>query len=371
MDKKQLNHEMYHAKENIDTITLMTIHDECDLLTEILTNYREPNLSYSLLPYCALFCVETGKRFEEMGIPFEQSYGPYNINVMRSRLKLFNDKMGKVIKLVNSIYHDQDLVYREKLRFNWMGKMNLYYNLGITFYNNRVMANTYFFVSFLDKKDGRYAEPSGPEAFEFSRSIGQMLAKVNNLLPSFRRNNPNICNHELEILYKDINVNRRKLFSIKGKECKELSILMLNVLGNINFTNYLVEDIVGENTWKIRVQYISMYYAKEMMSRVSERTEDGTVSKKIDDCINNLHPIFNVSFRNCLMHYSFSEKGHNAIEEGYFDIEVPLYGLVESCFSGKSYKVLSSEIKENLHMMESVLNSMLLIDCLKVKKFLE
>lgn len=369
MEKKIDNNKIYHENDCLNTITLMTINDECDILRNLLTHYREPNLSISLMPYCALFCVEVSNRFEDMGISLEQIYGPFSINVMRARLKLMNDKMGKVIKLVESIHHDQDLVFREKLRFAWMGKLNFYYNLGITFYNNKIMGNTYFFVSLLDKKDGHYPEPCGPEAFKFAKGIGQTLAIVNNLSSMIQRNKPDIRNCELEILFKDINVNRRKIFAIKGKECRALSILLLNVLGNINFANYLVEDIIGDNTWKLRVQYISMYYAKKMMSRVAERTEDMMVSKRIKDCMNHLYPIFNQRFRSCMMHYSFAEKGQILIKEKYFDIEKPLYGLVDSCFDGKSYKVLSSEIKENLLMMENMLDSMLLIDCTKVKKF--
>lgn len=370
MDKIKLNREMYHEKENLDTITLMTINDECDLLVNLANIYRDPNISLTMLPYYALFCVEAGKRFEEMGIPLEQiSDGPFSINITRARLKLFNDRMGKVIKLINTIHYDQDQLYRNKYKSVLRKRLNLYGNMGITFYEKRIMANTYFIISLMDKKDGHYVDISGPEAFEFGKSIGQAIANIFNISIQIQRNVPDIIKKDITVLYKDININRRKIFAICGKDSRALSILLLNVLGNLNFTNYFVEDIIGENTWKLRIQYISMYYAKEMISRVAERTEDRLVSIRMEACINNLHPIFNQRFRNCMMHYSFAEKGQNLIEEKYFDIEKPLYGLIESCFDGKCYEVFSSEVKDNIYMMESLLNSMLLVDSLKLKRF--
>ncbi|MBE5912677.1 MAG: hypothetical protein E7274_01280 [Pseudobutyrivibrio ruminis] len=370
MKNKQVNSEIYHDKKLLDTLTLMTINDECDLLINFATFYRDPNISLTMLPYYALFCVEAGKRFEEIGIPLEQiDNGPFNINVTRARLKLFNDRIGKVIKLIDTIHNDQDQLYKNKYKSILRKKFNLYANMGITFYKNKIMANTYYIISLMDKKDGHYVDVSGPEVFEFAKGLGQTIDNIFNISIQMKRNAPDIRRKDITVLYKDININRCKVFSIEGKDCRALSVLLLNVLGNINFTNYLVEDIIGNNTWKLRIQYISMYYAREMMLRVAEKTEDIIISKRIEEGINSLYPIFDSKFRNCLMHYSFAENGQKLIEEKYFDIETPLYGLVESCFDGKSYKELSNEIKGNLFKMESTLNSMLLIDSSKLKKF--
>ena len=43
------------------------------------------------------------------------------------------------------------------------------------------------------------------------------------------------------------------------------------------------------------------------------------------------------------------------------------FGLVESCFNGKNYKEFSNEVKDNLIMMEDLLDSMSLIKCSGVK----
>lgn len=360
---------IFKEKDCFKIITLMTINDECDLLKSLLSiNWKASlGLSLSLLPYCALFCVEVSNRFKEIGIPFEQSYKHFDIEITRARLKLFNDKIGKAIKLVDKIYQDQDRTFREKLRFDWMRRLDLHCNLGITFYNKKVIANTYFLVSLLDKKDGHYVEPSGQEVYEFAEGIGQALKKVSDQFIHIQRNKTNTLKNTIKVLYKDVNVNRNKLFMIDGKESRELGILLLNVLGSICFTLYLIEDIVGDNTWKLRAQYLAMYYAREMLARVSERTEDSKVSSKIADCVANLHNIFIPCFRNCMMHYSFAGKGNILIKEEFFDIEKSLYGLVESCFDGKNYKELSNEVKDNLIMMEGLLDSMSLIKCSGVK----
>lgn len=370
MNELNQNKEVYSEEDCVNVITLMTINDECDLLIGIATHFREPNFSNCSLPYHALFCVEVADRLKEMGIPFTSSCnGVFDIKATRTRLKLFNDKLGKVIKLINCIYQDQDQIFGSRLRYGWMRRRNMYYNMGIYFYKNKIIANTYYLISLFDKKDGHYDELNGNDVFDFARGIGRTLRSVSDISAGIQRNEPDLHDIDITVLYKDININRRKLFAIEGAESKFMGILMLNVLGNINFTLYLIEDIVGHNTWKLRSQYISMYYAKEMLMRVAERTDDFEIAKRISTRIDELNPIFNLCFRNCMMHYSYSQNGAILIREEYFDIEKPLFGLVESCFDGMSYDKLSDMVKGNLKMMGNLIESMMVMNFSKLKRF--
>ena len=112
-----------------------------------------------------------------------------------------------------------------------------------------------------------------------------------------------------------------------------------------------------------------MYYAKEMLSRISERIIDTEVSQRINDCIIGLNNVFDSSFRNCMMHYSYSKDGVSLVEEQYFDLENPLFGLCESCFDGMSIEDLERKVEDNLVVMGKLIESFLLIDYSGLKDF--
>lgn len=370
MGETRESKDLFFDKDCVATITLMTINEDCDLLVELFKRYREPNFELSSLPYFALFCVEATNRFEDMGISLNTDYGGvFDIKTTRLRLKLFNDKLGKIIKLINKIAYDQDQLFRNKLRFKWLQRKNMYYNLGIFFYKGKLIANTYFLISLFDQKNGHYTELNGEDVKNFAEGIGRTIGKIANLSKNIQKNKPDILEENLQIQYKDVNINKKPLIKIEGEDGIAYGLLLVNVLGNINFTMYLIGDIVGTSVWKLRIRYLSMYYAKEMLARILERIRDLDAAKRIRDCINKLNPVFDLDFRNCMMHYSYSKDGVNLIKEEYFDIQNQLFGLCESCFDGLSIEILEEKVRENLVSMGTMIESLLMIDNLNLKCF--
>lgn len=70
------------------------------------------------------------------------------------------------------------------------------------------------------------------------------------------------------------------------------------------------------------------------------------------------------------MHYKFinPNSGDILIEEKYFDIQIPLFGLVESMFDGMTYEELKLKILHNLKIISDELEIILNIDLNHSKK---
>ena len=107
---------------------------------------------------------------------------------------------------------------------------------------------------------------------------------------------------------------------------------------------------------------MAMYYAKEMIARVAEKTVSLDLKKKLTDCINSLESVFDVTFRNCLMHYSFEDEGKFLIEQEFFDIEKEFFGLIESRYDGMSYETFMASIMDNLKMMKNIIEGLMCLD---------
>ena len=68
------------------------------------------------------------------------------------------------------------------------------------------------------------------------------------------------------------------------------------------------------------------------------------------------------------MHYSFAYKGSYIINDKYADIALPMYGLVESCFSGLSYEVFLNKVNDNLDVIAETIEGLLVLNTDHLKK---
>ena len=78
--------------------------------------------------------------------------------------------------------------------------------------------------------------------------------------------------------------------------------------------------------------------------------------------------LLNRRFRGCMMHYSLVDKKGFCIDPKCFDMNIPLYGLIESCFNGmafQEYEQCLTMLSENI---ENLLKKQFKIKAERVKK---
>ena len=68
----------------------------------------------------------------------------------------------------------------------------------------------------------------------------------------------------------------------------------------------------------------------------------------------------NIEFRNCMMHYDLIDKNNKfLIKDEYLNVNIPLFGLVESCFGGIKYDELKSKTLEKLNLLSTEIQKLL------------
>ena len=126
--------------------------------------------------------------------------------------------------------------------------------------------------------------------------------------------------------------------------------------------------------WWLRIYYIAYYYAIERLEDIKNHIENNEIDnlnlKKLLTQINLNKSFMNTEFRNCMMHYGLINKENKfLIEEQKFNLNIPMMGLVESCFNNINYFELKKNIKEELENISQVIDNILNINKSNLKKF--
>lgn len=358
--------EYYHM------LSMMTIKNDCETILQLMLQYREPVIVLGLAPYYALFC----KAIEEYySANYDatlriQNGSKFRIEDARATLKLFNERYGKTSNYVSALDKAQDEQFKRRLRYSFLKNINANYNLGIYFNGDKIpIGNTQYNSSLFQGKTPSSQELNKEELIEFGKSISTVVASVSKGLEAvFPYIQPKVIPHEVKIYYLDLNTDRHKLFSFEKEVPKAVSLLLLHVLCITNFVLFFVDNVLANNTWKFRVQYIAMYYAQHRIKQMEERETNEQLKRILSQCLSALHPVFSSEFRSCMMHYSFINKGDYLISDQYLDWRLPLFGLVESCFDGKKYESVQAEVRENLKMISETLMGLLAIEKTQLKE---
>jgi hypothetical protein len=127
-----------------------------------------------------------------------------------------------------------------------------------------------------------------------------------------------------------------------------------------------------DNLWAFRIEYIVAHYAWSGLKTIqqhyiSNNSKGSNPIHDIDSLLVAGRNLFPSSFRNCMMHYGLKNDLKNVIQEKNFDMQKPFFGLVESCFDGKSYDQFVLELNKYLMMLEEWLSSMFYIDIRKIQ----
>ena len=338
------------------TCSLSLIQNDCEMLKAICMKYRDPIFYLGLLPYMALFCRSLQEYFGISLISPEVDSEIYDI---RNGIKLYGDRFSRSKKRIVHTDETQNKEFQDKLRFSFMKRLNIHYNLGIYFDNDRHPVGNTQLVEYLLKMRGLSEAKKGEKAFILGNHLGCIVGEASNALSKIAVP-PNI-KIEKEIpkfFYSDQNTNVSKFFNpVYGKD---INLFFLHILCSLGFVKYVLEPCVSmENPWIMRIKYIVTHYSFSGLNRLKGHIENNCLNgledivSQIEAIVDKNENIFNTKFRNCMMHYDLSDNEQFVISDPNYDDSKALFGLVEECFDGQSYEeyylrlsAISSRIEE-------------------------
>ena len=328
------------------------------VFVDLLLNVHNSAINLSLIPFCALYC-RSAKEFlciENTGNEIEKE-----VKDIRDGLKIFTDKYTKGKKMVSKMDNQQNEVFKNKLRFPLTKILNIHLNLGVSFNEQaRVVFNTQlanFYLNIIqnnEDSDGEHARVVGEK---LGSEIAEILVKycgIDNL-----KEKGTHLNAVPKYGYIDFNTNRNNDFFSKEFD-KETNLIILHMLSTIGFVNNLLVPVFQDkNIWLLRIIYITAHNTWLGIKRINQHFEQNhSIRIKnlnfTDDDLN----LFSTSFRNCMMHYDLVDKSEcHVILQEWYDPQKPLYGLVESCFSGLNFNQYYEKIYNLSQKLEEYLLS--------------
>jgi len=349
--------EYYHL------LTMLTIKNDVTTLLALAPHIRDPYVSLGMLPLLSHFCVSIRDYYDSRNISVNlPSLSSFSFDDVRLKLKLFSDPYKKSIKQISLADGMQDESFRAKLRFSFLSKLNMHYNLGIIADSDgNIVFNTQFLHYMFQDKKFSHAELSGENVKAFGYDIGTIIASVHQgLLDDLPSITPVIYPATFSFKYKDFNTNRTLNIFPQQKEGKESSLFLLHLLCSLNFARHVLNKLLPpSNIWLLRAKYITLYYATASINHFAEKSSIPTI-KELKDPESEL--LLNSTFRSCMMHYAFINKGEYAINDRYLDLNTPFWGLVESCFNEMSYEDLCISVDQGINSIADKLESILSID---------
>lgn len=115
--------------------------------------------------------------------------------------------------------------------------------------------------------------------------------------------------------------------------------------------------IDNKNSWFLRIQYVAAYYVNESLNRLRkiEIPYKSTLMDEVND-----RALFDSSFRSCMIHYGFYNKGICAVKDEYL-VEKPFFGLIESCFEGISGEDYQELLDNKIFRLSEAIEKVLII----------
>lgn len=326
-------------------ISILIMLEDAETIFSLLESERDSIFVMAVMPYYALFIQSCQELLGEEHI--DNSEIAKKIKDIRNYIKTYGNSFGKSKKRVCDADLKQDEQFRSLLRFDFMKKWNIHYNMGTYWTDERkIIGNTQMMNDFLEMdNDSKTLEEKykelGYQIGSFVSDLRETLSKLF-LLPKVNRNHTGIKIR----YYSDLNTNRKnKLFD--SSKPKELNLFYLNLLCSLNFVEYVLSLLLDkDNWWLFRIRYIVTYYSYKALQRLANYCENNS---DIEIDLESLHNILNVDgvffqskFRNCMMHYGLENQNVLSAE----NLDKSLYGLVENCFFDKSFYSYSEELRE-------------------------
>lgn len=310
-----------------------------------------------LLPYICLCCNESLNYTENYLLADSLTSSPISYTEVRNKLKLFSNRYGKSIKQIKIVDSRQDNEFKSKLRFKWMENWKIHYNLGIYCTpEGHIVGNTQY-VAYLLQNPSFNLNNDSKNLYEFGFFLGAVLQRISQDLNFLELDSKNTMNEvSMDWHYKDFHTDKNFNLFLEREEGKELTLFLLHLLSAVNFVGYELPRFVGnENPWLLRIQYITVHYVNESLNRIKnmDLPHKALVWEEVEDGY-----LLNTVFRSCMFHYGFYNKGECSIKDQYLH-DKPFFGLIESCFEGKSYEEYQQLLVRKIFSLSKTLETIL------------
>lgn len=337
-------------------ISIHIMQEDAESIYSLLQTERDSIFAMEIIPYYALFVQSCQEYMGENLLP--ESIAK-DLKDIRNHIKAYTDGFGKSQRRVATVDDAQDRDFKEQLRFEFLKKISIHLNLG-TYWTEegQVIGNTQQLADFLSV-ESMFDPKIKEKNYQIGYHIGSFVASFRDGLadslsyPIIERERKSISIN----YYCDINTNKRNNLLSKGQK-KEINLFYLHLLCNMNFVKYILRPLFQDgNIWAFRVEYIVSYYtlrALERLKNYCENNKDIIVeTKEIYGILKQGELLFTTKLRNCMMHYNLENAGVISFE----NIDKPFYGIIESCFDGKSYQEYLIELHELSDMIIDFLNN--------------
>ena len=304
-----------------------------------------------LQPYLSLSCLEAinflNKKRTRINI---KNYSSHSVENIRNSLKNSMNRINKIYKNLEEDELEIDSQFSHEVKNQFLQKNNLYYNIGLySDENKRFISDTQYIWSIIKQKkdDDTYLTEDELNKSMYFLGVyqGECTKNIAGLLNRFKLNETSkAITSVVELFYKDTHTDRMR--KVEGLD-KTQTLFLLHTLSSINgVRNLLCTILPRENTYLFRIKYIVTYYAfcrlKKFANKIQiDKVELTPEMKELIVFINQVKQVqgdyFEMRFRSCMMHYNLKKDGICAIDRNLINQDIPFYGLVESCFNGKSF----------------------------------
>lgn len=338
----------------------LIFHDGLVLL-KLVQEIQDGFFCLSWIPFAALYC-KSAKELLDLSTTNKEI--EQEVNDIRNGIKIFTEKFRKSKKMaVESDFHQDRLFSRTNLFYY----ERRYYNLGIYFTEDRkVIGNTHLMDYYLNNKESEDLQELEKRAFYLGKGLASEIAIILENLNSYYRCDFNKIeiNSLPKIGYIDFNTNH-DVVGFNELYTKDFNLILLHMLSAVGFiNNVLIPVFKNKNIWALRILYITVHNTIQALKKNKHRIlVEGMNSNELDDILNHSKEILSSSFRNCMMHYGLVDKNNCAtVLKEFYNIKVPYYGLIESCFNEVGFMEYFSKLENFSRCIEKYLQSLLLID---------
>lgn len=370
-----------------DYLSLLQIKYDCETVYSLGKSLQQDGVTgFGIIPYFTLTAATILEILSSNEIKIKIPYST-RIKDIRMKLKIFEDGYSKSKRMLLAIDYLQNEIFKNQLTFSFMKSWNIHYNLGIyTNKNKIVIGNTqynYYLLQdnrFLKKNLNEIAvayeispfsfnlnEYVGRECYQYAYTCAQFINSIRSGLEKFDtpvtiNSNKNIFN----FYYADYNTNRKSVLLPQGENGKATFLYLLHTLSTINFLLYVLNDYEKDDYgWWLKINYIVYYYSIHKLTDLQEHfVQNKLMTQNISDYLDEIDiknaKFMNSTFRNCMMHSSLADKnGNSIISLSNLDRGKPLFGLVETCFDGMSYKELKDSVILEMKRISNILSKWL------------
>lgn len=315
-------------------ISILLIQEDAETILTLMKDERDSVFNMEIIPYIALFIKSCQECFGELTIDEDTSS---RIKDIRNFIKSYAERYSKTNSKIKSVDFKQDTLYKSKLKFKFLRKYNIHYNLGTYWTEDKhIIGNTHMLADFLAVEN-----IFNPEVEQVMNNLGSKMGEyvitVKNSIdkivkpPLINKNNTGI---EIKWYY-DLNTNKKN--DLFDNFTKDTSLFFINITCNLNFVKYILRTFFNiDNKWIFRVEYIVTYYSYRAIERFINYCSSNDLNENMEDfseLFKNHKDLFRSDFRNCMMHHGLENR--NVISVKYID--KAFYGIVENCYDGLDY----------------------------------